>query len=65
MLCLLYYNTNGEVVNTLVNIHQNSGNYKVIWNVLNHSGNRVSSGLYYYQLKAGDFSSTRKMIFLQ
>ncbi len=62
---LTIYNTNGEIVNTLVNIYQKSGNYKVVWNGINHSGNRVSSGLYYYKLKAGDFSSTRKMIFLQ
>lgn len=44
---LTIYNTNGEVVNTLVNIYQKSGNYKIIWNGTNQTGHRVSSGLYY------------------
>jgi hypothetical protein len=50
----------GREVETLVNEIQNPGNYEVVFNADNYS-----SGVYYYQLKAGDFIQTKKMIFLK
>jgi len=37
----------------------------VYWDGRNDKGEKVASGLYFYQLKAGDFSSTRKMVILK
>jgi len=32
------------------------------WDGRNERGERVGSGVYFYQLSAGDFSSTRRML---
>jgi hypothetical protein len=34
----------------------------VYWDGRNDKGEEVTSGLYFYQLKAGDFDATRKMV---
>jgi hypothetical protein len=59
------FNALGQKVQTLVNQKQNTGNYKVNWNGKDNSGKIVSSGVYFYTLKAGNFTSTRKMILLR
>ena len=37
----------------------------VYWNGTNDVGERVSSGVYFYHIKAGDFSASRKMVILK
>lgn len=49
----------GRSVVTLVNQRQNAGAYSV---TLNASAYNLSSGMYFYKLRAGDFIETRKMI---
>ena len=39
---------------------QEAGNHKVIWD-----SNELASGVYYYRIKAGDVSETRKMLLLK
>jgi hypothetical protein len=58
---LKVYNTLGEEIKTLVNEFQIAGFHSIQF-TLNSS---LSSGIYFYQLKAGDFSSTKKMIILR
>jgi hypothetical protein len=50
----------GRKIATLVNEGKPAGTYKVIWDA-----SHLSSGVYYYQLKAGNFISTKKMILLK
>ncbi len=57
---LKVYNILGREVATLVNKKQNPGNYQVEWNASN-----LPSGIYFYQLKAGDFTETKKMVLLR
>ncbi len=57
---LKVYNVLGKEITTLVNKHQNPGTYKITFDATN-----LSSGVYYYQLKVGDFVKTRKMILLR
>ena len=45
------YNILGDVVNVLFNSFRDAGNYKTTWNALDGSGNKVSSGVYFYELK--------------
>ncbi|GAB4293228.1 MAG: hypothetical protein Kow0098_14050 [Ignavibacteriaceae bacterium] len=59
---LRIYNSLGEEVATLVNQYQKAGRYSAQWNGTNHSGDKVSSGIYIYRLVAGDFVQERKMI---
>jgi hypothetical protein len=50
----------GNEIETLVNEEKPAGEYEVEFNGTNHP-----SGIYFYQLKAGDFVQTRKMILLK
>ncbi len=62
---LKVYNLLGEEVRTLVEGKQRSGFYQVVWDGKNGEGEDVGSGIYFYQLKAGRFSQTRKMLLLR
>lgn len=54
---LKVYDVLGNEIATLVNDEKESGNYTVEFNA-----SYLSSGVYFYQLKAGDFVQTRKML---
>ncbi len=58
---LKIYNILGQLVRILVDEEKLSGNYQVIWDGEDQKGNPVCSGIYFYQLKAGDYQNTRKM----
>jgi hypothetical protein len=56
----------GERVKSVVdNVVQEPGQHIVTWNGRNSSGEKVSSGIYIYRLKAKDFISSKKMILLK
>ncbi len=59
------YNMKGQHVRTLVNETKASGNHSVIWNGKDSSGNSVSSGVYFYKMQSGTYSSTHKMILMK
>ncbi len=54
------YNILGKLVGTLVNEYKNSGSYSV-----NFNAGKLSNGVYFYRLTAGNFSKTAKMICLK
>lgn len=61
------YNSLGELVRELELGYRHAGMYlnkerAAYWDGRNRSGEQVASGLYFYTLKAGSFSATRKMI---
>jgi flagellar hook assembly protein FlgD len=58
---LKIYNILGQLVRTLVNDEKLPGNYQVAWDGKDQRGNLVSSGIYFYQLRAGDYQETKKM----
>ncbi len=57
---LKIYDLTGKEVMTLVNEKQNAGKYTVTF-----SGADLSSGLYIYRIKAGEFTIARKMILIR
>jgi len=59
------YDIMGRVVKTMVNNTQEAGYKSVIWNATNDYGNPVSGGVYLYQIHAGDFRQSRKMVMLK
>ena len=59
------YDMLGRAVKTLVNSTQDAGLKSVVWNAANDYGNPVSAGVYLYQIRAGDFVQTRKMVLLK
>jgi len=62
---LTIYDIRGRQVKTLVNQPMNPGHYLVIWNGKNDAQSQVSSGVYFYRIKAGDFVQSRKMILVR
>ena len=62
---LKIYDLLGNEVATLVDEFRNSGSYQVQFNVAQDSRPAISSGVYYYQLKAGEYVETKKMILLR
>ncbi|MCB5251219.1 MAG: T9SS type A sorting domain-containing protein, partial [Candidatus Cloacimonetes bacterium] len=59
------YNIKGQKVKTLVNDRQNAGAHTVVWNGQDERGKHVSSGIYFFNMKAGKYTSTRKMILMK
>jgi len=55
------YNLMGQLVKTLVDKQQASGNYSIQWTGDNDAGRAVSSGVYFLKMKAGKFAEIRKM----
>lgn len=62
---LTIYNTNGQKVRTLVNKRLGAGDYTIRWDGRNDSGSEVSSGVYLYRLRTGDFVQTKKMLLVR
>ncbi len=58
---LRVFNILGQVVRTLVDEEKAAGYYQVIWDGTDQTGKPVSTGIYLYQIKAGDFVETKKM----
>jgi multisubunit Na+/H+ antiporter MnhE subunit len=60
------FNVLGQRVTTLVDENQEAGNYLVEWDATDADGAKVSSGVYFYKLNAGDvFVKTQKMVLLK
>jgi hypothetical protein len=59
------FNVLGQEVTTLVDETRPAGAYETTWDGTDRSGQRVSSGIYFYRVNAGDFRETRKMILLK
>jgi flagellar hook assembly protein FlgD len=55
------YNTLGQAVRTLVDGEKPAGYHQAVWDGRNEQGRRVSAGVYFYQIKAGEFSGIKKM----
>ena len=63
---LKIYNLRGELVATLVeNELHTAGYHAAIWDGRNQLGQAVASGLYVYQLRAGEKTLTKKMALLK
>ena len=67
---LTIYGTQGAVVRQFDLGHQQAGYYTdrtkaAYWDGRNQLGEMVGSGVYFYQLKAGDYSATRKLVILK
>ncbi len=59
------YNALGQKVNTLVNRKFDAGFHSVKWNGTDERGSGVSSGIYFYRVSAGAFSSVKKMLLVK
>ncbi len=62
---LTIYDLRGHEVNRLVEQVQNRGYHTVLWSATNSMNLPVSAGIYLYQIKAGEFVQTRKMVLIK
>ena len=59
------YNVRGQLVRTLVDEQRDANNYTVTWNGTDDNRKSVSSGIYFYKMKAEKYASTKKMILMK
>jgi spore coat protein A len=59
------FNVLGQEIRTLASKNFSGGVHNVNWDGKDASGNDVSSGMYFYQLRAGDFVQLKKMVLLR
>jgi hypothetical protein len=57
---LKVYDILGNEIATLINEEKPTGSYEITWNAKG-----LPSGLYFYQLQAGSFLETKKMVFVK
>jgi hypothetical protein len=60
MVTLKIFNILGQEVKTLVNENKSAGNYSIRFNA-----SSLSSGIYFYSIKAGNFYQVKKMLLLK
>ena len=65
MVNITIYDMLGRQVKTLVNHTQDAGYRSVIWDATNDYGKPVSAGIYLYQIQAGEYIQTKKMVLLK
>ena len=58
---LKIYNILGQVVRKLVDEEKPAGLHQAVWDGKDEEGRSVSTGIYLYQIRAGDFVQTKKM----
>ena len=59
------FNIRGQKVKTLVNTSMDAGLHQVVWQGLDDTGNHISSGIYFYKMRAGKYTDIRKMIMMK
>ncbi len=59
------YNVKGQRVKTLVDEAKAAGPHSVVWKGVDDNNRPVSSGVYFFKMNAGKYSSTKKMIMMK
>lgn len=59
------YSLLGQKVRTLIKLQQPAGFYSVVWDGADDDGEEVTSGIYVYEMSAGDFRERRKLVMVK
>ena len=62
---LSIYNIRGQKVITLINKELSTGKHSIIWKGKDKNNKPVPVGIYYYKIKTGKFTETKKMILMK
>ncbi|MCK4311441.1 MAG: T9SS type A sorting domain-containing protein [Candidatus Cloacimonetes bacterium] len=62
---LQIFNLKGQLIKTLLEEQFDAGEQEAWWDGTDRYNNPVSSGIYFYKLKAGDYEKAKKMILLK
>ena len=58
-------NVLGQRVSTIVDEVQSAGKHTAYWDGIDHAGRVVASGVYFYQIGAGELTEKRQMVLLK
>ena len=59
------YNIQGQLISSIFSGFKAPGNYKTTWDGKNNYGKELTSGIYFYVIRAGEFKETRKMLLIR
>ena len=59
------YNIKGQLIKTLVDENKEPGIYSVNWQGEDNNNRKVTSGIYFYKMRSGKFTSVKKMILMK
>ncbi|HIB96611.1 MAG TPA: T9SS type A sorting domain-containing protein [Candidatus Marinimicrobia bacterium] len=59
------YDILGKQIRTLIKGHEEAGFKTKVWDGTDDLGRPMSAGVYLYQIQAGEFTQTRKMMLLK
>jgi hypothetical protein len=62
---IVIYDVKGRLVKTVENSWRSAGLYSIRWDGRNESGQSVASGVYFYVLRAGQVTLSRKLVLLK
>ncbi len=65
MTQLEVFSVNGQHIATLVSGSMNAGRHMAVWNGLDESGERVSSGVYFVRFRAGNMTDVHRMLYMK
>ncbi len=64
-VALAIHNMNGQLVKKLFMGEMNAGHHSIMWDAKDDRGGRVTSGVYLYVIKAGEFTAQRKLVLMK
>ena len=64
-ITMVILDVRGRVVRTLINNEQRFGFQSVVWDAKNDDGDKVSSGVYFYQIRSNNFNAVGKLVFVK
>jgi len=64
-VCINIFNVQGLRIRTLVDAIHEPGSYAAEWNGTDNAGRSVASGIYYYRMRAGQYTGTKKMVLVR
>ncbi|MBN2136105.1 MAG: T9SS type A sorting domain-containing protein [Acidobacteria bacterium] len=59
------FNTLGDKITTLVDGNYSAGIYRAVWNTASDRKGNLTTGVYLYRMRAGDYEETKTMIFIK
>ena len=64
-ISMIIMDIRGRVVRTLINKEERFGYQSIAWDAKNDDGDKVSSGVYFYQIRSDNFNEVGKLVFVK
>jgi len=64
-ISMIIMDIRGRVVRTLINKEERFGYQSIAWDAKNDDGDKVSSGVYFYQIRSDNFNAVGKLVFVK